>query len=566
MGDASLLDAAHAWLAADPDPVTAAELRDLLARNDLVALHERFDLHLTFGTAGLRGELGAGSNRMNRVIVRRTARGLVNTLPPAATVVIGFDARHNSDHFAADTAAVVAATGRRALVLPRPLPTPVLAFAVRYLHADAGVMVTASHNPPKDNGYKVYMGDGAQIVPPNDTIIEAAIEGAGLQPRTLLAPGVAGSVIRVDDTLVDAYLDATLGPAHQRADIAALRVVYTPLHGVGRDVALRALARAGCTPHVVVEQAEPDPDFPTVAFPNPEEPGALDLALALARDVDADLVIANDPDADRLCVAVRRSPGDYVVLPGDDLGVLLGDHRLRTTTGPDRLVVTTVVSSSMLSKLAAHAGVRFTETLTGFKWVVRPAINEPHLHFVFGYEEALGYAVNDIVRDKDGISAAVAALEMAADLRAGGSSPLQRLDELAEQFGRHRRGSTSVRFTGTHAGADMAASMASLRAALPRRLGERRVVEVVDYQHGHDGLPPTDLLRLILDDGARVQLRPSGTEPKLKVYVETVARPGAHDGGPEAVDLLVHAAAALVTPRRVSSGERSGASASGRNE
>ena len=548
MDDSSILDAARAWLAADPDPVTAAELRGLLARHDLVALHDRFDRHLTFGTAGLRGELGAGSNRMNRVIVRRAARGLVEVLPDDATIVIGFDARHNSDHFAADTATIVASAGRRALLLPRRLPTPVLAFAVRHLCADAGVMVTASHNPPRDNGYKVYLGDGAQIIPPTDNFIEASIESAGLQPRDLPAASHGGSVQRVDDTLVDAYLDATLGLTHPRADITALRVVYTPLHGVGRDVALRALARVGCTPHVVAEQAEPDPDFPTVAFPNPEEPGALDLALALACDIDADLVIANDPDADRLCVAVRRAPGEYVVLPGDDLGVLLGDHRLRTTSGPDRLVVTTVVSSSMLSKLAAHAGVQFTETLTGFKWVVRPAIDDPHLQFVFGYEEALGYTVNDIVRDKDGISAAVATLEMFADLRAAGSSPLQRLDELAEQFGRHRRGSTSVRFTGTHAGTDMAASMATLRAAPPSHLGEHRVVEVVDYQHGHDGLPPTDLLRLILDDGTRVQLRPSGTEPKLKVYVEMITSTGARDGGPQEVDDLVKAVAALVSP------------------
>jgi phosphomannomutase len=546
MDDASLLAAARAWLAADPDPTTAAELHDLIGRHDLAALHDRFDLHLTFGTAGLRGALGAGPNRMNRVIVRRAARGLVDTLAPDTTVVIGFDARHNSDHFAADTAAIVAATGRRALVLLRPLPTPVLAFAVRHLDADAGVMVTASHNPPKDNGYKVYLGDGAQIVPPNDTLIETAIDRAGLQARELPAPAVGGSVHQVDGSIVDAYLDATLARARRRTDIAALRVVYTPLHGVGRDVALRAFARVGCTPHVVARQAEPDPDFPTVAFPNPEEPGALDLALDLAREVDADLVLANDPDADRLCVAVRRAPGAYVVLPGDDLGVLLGDHLLRTTSGPDRLVVTTVVSSSMLSKLALAAGVHFTETLTGFKWVVRPAIVDRHLHFIFGYEEALGYAVNDVVRDKDGISAAVAALEMFADLLAAGSSPLQRLDELAAQFGRHRRGSTSVRFTGSFATADMTASMAALRAAPPRELAGRAVVEVVDYLPGHKGLPSTDLLRLVLDDGARVQLRPSGTEPKLKVYVETVTPPGGHDGGPEDVDRLVRAAASLV--------------------
>ena len=538
-GDTSLLAAVKAWRAVDPDPVTVAELDDLVLRNDLAALRDRFGAHLRFGTAGLRGRLGAGPNRMNRVVVRRAARGLVDTLAPGATVVIGYDARHNSGVFADDTALVVASTGRRALVLPGPLPTPVLAFAVRHLGADAGVMVTASHNPPQDNGYKVYLGDGAQIVPPHDTSIEHSIEAAGLPPLTLPPPAAGGSIDRVDARLVQAYLDATLPGVAPRADVAALRVVYTPLHGVGRDVAIRALARIGCTPHLVDAQAEPDPDFPTVAFPNPEEPGALDLAFALARDVDADLVIANDPDADRLCVGVRRGAGDYVALSGDDLGVLLGDHRLRTTRAADRLVVTTVVSSSMLAKLAADAGVRFVETLTGFKWVVRPAIDDPHAHFIFGYEEALGYAVNDVVRDKDGISAAVEAVAMAADLRAEGSSLLDRLDALAARYGRHHRRSTSVRFDGTDAGQVMAARMATLRAGPPREVGGFRVQEVIDYLPGIRGLAPTDLLRFVLDGGARVQLRPSGTEPKLKVYVETVSPPGsADDGGARALSLV----------------------------
>ncbi len=297
------------------------------------------------------------------------------------------------------------------------------------------------------------------------------------------------------------------------------------MHGVGRDVALAALARFGCIPHVVTAQGEPDPDFPTVVFPNPEEPGALDLALTLAHEVEADAVLANDPDADRLCVAVRDKSGDYVVLSGDDLGVLLADHRLRTTTGPDRLVVTTVVSSSMLSKVAASAGVHYAETLTGFKWVVRPAMADPSLRFVHGYEEALGYAVNDVVRDKDGISAAVTAVVMLAELAEAGTTALARLDELARRHGRHHRASTSVRFDGPDATATMAARMAALRVAPPDRLGGLAVQEVVDYLPGHAGLAPTDLLRFVLDGGARVQLRPSGTEPKLKIYVETVGAP-----------------------------------------
>ena len=537
MDNDTLVAAARAWLAIDPDPATVAELNALLEAEDTDALRLRFGAHLRFGTAGLRGALGAGPNRMNRVLVRRAARGLVDTLPSAATVVIGYDARHNSDIFAADTAHVVAATGRRALMLPGPMPTPVLAFAVRHLATDAGVMVTASHNPPQDNGYKVYLGDGAQIVPPYDIIIEAAIDAAGLPPLHL--PPALAAVDHVGLELVDAYLDATLVDAEPRADIAALRVVYTPLHGVGRDIAVRALARVGCVPHVVAEQAEPTPDSPTVSFPNPEEPGALDLALALALEVDADLVLANDPDADRLCVAERTAVGEHVVLSGDDLGVLLGDHRLRTTRGNQRMVVTTVVSSSMLSKMAGAAGVRFVETLTGFKWVVRPGIIDPTAQFVFGYEEALGYAVNDVVRDKDGISAAVAAVTMAADLRARGSSLIERLAELAAQFGRHHRRSTSIRFEGIDASSAMAARMAALRAAPPRDIEGHRVIEVIDFQLGHNGLAPTDLLRFVLEGGGRVQLRPSGTEPKLKIYVETVAPPGASDDGATAQALLV---------------------------
>jgi phosphomannomutase len=539
--DATLFDAARAWRAVDPDPRTVAELDALLVARDVDALRERFGASLRFGTAGLRGALGAGPNRMNRVVVRRAARGLAATLPAGARVVVAHDARHGSAEFAADTAAVVASTGRVASLLAGPVPTPLLAFAVRHLGADAGVMVTASHNPPQDNGYKVYLADGAQIVPPHDRIIEASIEAAGLPARELPAPAAGGRVEHVDGSIVDAYLDATLPGVAARADVAALRVVYTPLHGVGLEVARRALARIGCAPRVVASQAAPDPDFPTVAFPNPEEPGALDLALALARETDADLLLANDPDADRLCVAVRDRDGRHVVLSGDDLGVLLGDHRLRTTTGSDRLVVTTVVSSGMLAEIAAAAGVHFAETLTGFKWVVRPAMTDPSLHFVHGYEEALGYAVNDVVRDKDGISAAVATVAMAADLRAAGSSLLDRLDELAAVHGRYHRATASVRFEGAGASGHMAERMAALRAAPPASLAGRVVREVVDFLPGHAGLPPADLLRYVLD-GARVQLRPSGTEPKLKVYVETL---GEADGS--AADALVVAARALVT-------------------
>jgi phosphomannomutase len=502
-----------AWLAADPDPATRAEL-EAMSTEERAA---RFSGHLAFGTAGLRGPLGAGPTAMNRVVVRSAAAGLTDWLQAegrAPVVVVGCDARRNSDVFAADTAAVVEQAGGRALRLPPLLPTPLLAFAVRDTAADAGVMVTASHNPPGDNGYKVYLGDGAQLVPPADAEIEAAIRRAGLQPRDL--PPVGGAP--VEGGIVARYLDAVVpdGP-----DLSGLRVVYTPLHGVGLQVLAPALARRGAAPIVVPSQAEPDGAFPTVAFPNPEEPGALDLALALASERGADVLLANDPDADRLGVAVPDRSGAWRVLSGDELGVLLADHVLATTTGPDRLVATTIVSSSMLSSMAAAAGVRYVETLTGFKWIVRPALDDPSLRFVFGYEEALGYAVNDVVRDKDGISAAVVLLD--AMVRLGGSGPdlLRRLEELAAVHGRHRTAGVSIRFEGVDAPARMGAVLARLRTAPPSSIGGERVADVVDYLPG-GALAPTDAIRFDLAAGGRVLVRPSGTEPKVKVYLELV--------------------------------------------
>ncbi len=516
MGVTDLDAQVAAWLAADPDPATRAEL-DAMPEPERTA---RFAGHLTFGTAGLRGPLGAGPLAMNRVVVRSAAAGLTAWLQArgaAPTVVIGCDARRNSDVFAADTAAVVTAAGGRALRLPERLPTPLLAFAVRHLGADAGVMVTASHNPPGDNGYKVYLADGAQLVPPADGEIEACIRAAGLPPRGL--PAAEGEP--VGPGLVDAYLDAVIpeGP-----DLSSLRIAYTPLHGVGLGVFTGALARRGGRADVVPEQAEPDGTFPTVVFPNPEEPGALDLVLALAAERGSEVVLANDPDADRLCVAVADGAGGFRVLSGDELGVLLADHRLATTSGPDRLVATTIVSSTMLSAMAAGAGVRFVETLTGFKWIVRPALDDPSARFVFGYEEALGYAVNDVVRDKDGISAAIAALD--AVVRVGGTGPdvLRRLDELAAAHGRHRTAQVSVRYDGADAGDRMAAVLAGLRAEPPDRIGDAAVARVHDYLPGGT-LPPTDALRFDLAGGGRVLVRPSGTEPKVKVYVELVGDP-----------------------------------------
>ncbi|GHE33900.1 phosphomannomutase [Streptosporangium violaceochromogenes] len=509
---------ARAWLAQDPDPETRAELAGLLARKDAAALRERFGGRLEFGTAGLRGELGAGPNRMNRVTVMRAAAGLAGVLGPGRHVVIGYDARHKSDVFARDTAAVLTGAGLRASVLPEPLPTPVLAFAVRHLGADAGVTVTASHNPPRDNGYKVYWGDGSQIVPPVDAEISAAIDAVG--PVSELPLGSGWTVL--DDGVVSAYLAALA--ALPLGEARGLRVAYTPLHGVGGATLARAFRAAGFdAPAVVEAQAAPDPDFPTVAFPNPEEPGAMDLALELARRTGADLVLANDPDADRCAVGVPVPGGGHRMLTGDEVGALLGEHVIRHTSGDGRLVATTVVSSSLLGKIAASYGVRHAETLTGFKWIMKAGAG-----LVFGYEEALGYSVGSDgglpVRDKDGVGAALTVAALAAQARLEGRTLLDLLDDQARGYGLHATAQLSVRVEDLSLIAD---AMARLRAAPPVELGARKVESAEDLREGAGGLPPTDGLRYRLEGGARVVVRPSGTEPKLKCYLEVVVPVGA---------------------------------------
>ncbi|MDP1818398.1 MAG: phospho-sugar mutase [Acidimicrobiales bacterium] len=413
---------ARAWRDDDPDPATQAEIDALLAADDVVALHDRFDERLQFGTAGLRGALGAGSNRMNRALVARATAGVAAWLRAegcTGPVVLGRDARHGSAELEAEAAAVLAGAGFEVRVLPRPLPTPVLAYAVGHLGAVAGIMITASHNPPQDNGYKLYLGDGAQIAPPVDEAMSARIDAVG---RLRDVPRSSAGVEVLDDAVLEAYLDAVVGllrPGSSRE----VATVYTAMHGVGAPVVRAAFERAGFpAPHEVAAQVEPDPDFPTVNFPNPEEPGALDLALAEAATVGADLVVANDPDADRLAVAVpsRDAVGSgWRALSGDELGALLADHLLRQGgCTQDDVVVTTVVSSRLLQRMAEAAGVGYAEALTGFKWVVRaPA---PGQRFVFGYEEALGYCAGDVVRDKDGVSAALLSAEVAAELLAEG--------------------------------------------------------------------------------------------------------------------------------------------------
>jgi phosphomannomutase len=517
---------AQQWLAADPDPDTRAELAALMA-GDSAELAERFSGRLTFGTAGLRGRLGAGPLAMNRVLVRMAASALADVLidrgEVTGGVAVGYDARRKSDVFAHDTARVLSGRGIDVHLLDRPLPTPLLAFTVLDRGCAAGVMVTASHNPPADNGYKVYWGDGAQIVPPIDRLIEERITAtAPLADNDLdllleAAGSSAGRVDRLDvEATIEAYLDAIAGPA--RAPRTAPVVAYTALHGVGGDVVERAFRRAGFPPPLpVAAQQQPDGTFPTVSFPNPEEPGALDLVLELAGTAGAPLVLANDPDADRLAAAVADAaqPGGYRQLSGDELGVLLGEFRIRHTDGDDRLVANSLVSSGLLAEVAAAAGVDHRDTLTGFKWIMRAAADAPGRRLIFGYEEALGYAVSESVRDKDGISAALAAIELATELAAEGRTLLDKLDELAGRFGLHATAQVSPRFDTEPERVEYV--MAALRARPPATLAGSAVVSSEDFLTQGE---PADLLRWHTAEGDRVIVRPSGTEPKVKCYLE----------------------------------------------
>ena len=530
---AELADVVREWIADDPDPVTAAELEALLDAQDWDELESRFTGLLQFGTAGLRGALAGGPARMNRAVVIRAAKGLVDFLREAVgtgrapRLVIGFDARHNSEVFARDTAAVATAAGLETFLLPRPLPTPVLAFAVRHLEADGGVMVTASHNPPQDNGYKVYLGGevveeagrGVQIVPPFDSQIArkiAAVRAVADVPRA------ESGWTELGEEILEEYLTGVSGLSDGGS--RDLRIVLTPLHGVGGGVVVDALRRVGFTDvHVVPEQAEPDPEFPTVAFPNPEEPGAIDLAVGLAREVGADLVIANDPDADRCALAVHDPRlGDWRMLHGDELGALLGAEvarRVTATGAPSSAVLaSSIVSSRLLGRIAAAAGLEHRQTLTGFKWIARvPGI-------AFGYEEAIGYCVApELVRDKDGVSAAVVAAQLASRLKTEGRTLVDALDDLARRHGLYLTDQLSARFTDL---AQIGATMARVLGSPPTTLLGSPVVEAVDLTLGTDeerlGLPPTEGLRLVAEDGTRVIVRPSGTEPKVKSYLEVV--------------------------------------------
>ena len=521
--NAQLLAEVQAWIADDPDPKTAAELSKLIETGDEETLKKFFAGFLQFGTAGLRGPIGPGPSCMNRAVVGRTAAGLVSYMKERGMnrVVIGRDARYGSEDFTEESAQIFSGAGFEVFVLPRPLPTPVLAFATHDLKCDVGVMVTASHNPPQDNGYKVYIGptaDGidyaaSQIINPTDGFI--AKEIAAVKSLAGQARGSKWTVL--DDAVLDKYIARTAELAPRPG---SLKIVYTAMHGVGTETLEKSFAKAGFPKFfLVTEQAQPDPDFPTVAFPNPEEPGAIDLALAKAREVGADLVIANDPDADRCAAAVNDPNGGWRMLRGDELGVIFGEWIARAMAQDKSKTGSfgnSIVSSSALRKIAAHYVIDFKEVLTGFKWLAK--IED----LAFGYEEAIGYAVDsETVNDKDGISAALFLAQIATDLNTDGKTLVDLLNEVWERHGFHGTEQISIRVSDMSRITEL---LAGLRKNPPAEIASRSVSSIDDLAAPTDGLPPTDGLRIWLDGGIRIIIRPSGTEAKMKCYIEVITK------------------------------------------
>ena len=510
-----LIAEVKSWIAEDPDPKTRSQLQEWLDQGKSDEIAGCFQGFLEFGTAGLRGALGPGPSRMNRAVVSKTAYGLGSFMKKRGlgSIVIGRDARYGSEDFTTDTAEIMSGFGFTVYVLPRPLPTPVLAYAVRKLKCDVGVMVTASHNPPQDNGYKVYLGGlvdeieyfGSQIISPTDSNISWEIKNA--PNLNQVARDKKWQI--VSEEIINDYITTTAQLINTPTEI---NIVYTPLHGVGKETIVKVFASAGLKLHLVQEQAEPDPDFPTVAFPNPEEPGAIDKSLELAEKLSADLVIANDPDADRCAIAIND--GNWRMLRGDEVGAILGEY-LATKLNGKLVFANSIVSSSILGKIAAAHQIEFHETLTGFKYLSKV----PGLRF--GYEEALGYAVDPkSVNDKDGISAALVLAEIAATRKKAGSSISEMLDEIWKKYGFHGTRQLSIR---TNRIEEIASVMKKLRTNLPDRIGDFTVSKIDDLASPSDGLPPTDGIRIWLDGKYRVIVRPSGTEAKLKCYIEVIA-------------------------------------------
>ena len=515
--NSALRSEVEAWIADDPDPKTAAELQGLLDADDEVTLKKYFNGFLQFGTAGLRGPIGPGPSCMNRAVVGRAAAGIATYMKKRGMtkVVVGRDARYGSEDYTFETAEIMSGAGMDVYILPRPLPTPVLAFATSYLACDIGIMVTASHNPPQDNGYKVYVGpvaDGinyasSQIINPTDGYIAADIDA--VTSLKSLPRGNKWTIL--DEEVLNEYVKRTSALAPRPGD---LKVVYTAMHGVGTETVQKVFSKAGFTGLVTVdEQCTPDPDFPTVAFPNPEEPGAIDLALAKARAISADLVIANDPDADRCAAAICDKSGNWRMLRGDELGIIFGEWIARTK--PTGIFGNSIVSSSALKKIAHHYGVDFQETLTGFKWLAK--IED----LAFGYEEAIGYAVDsETVNDKDGISAAIYLTQIAMDLKRSGLSLSDLLDDVWKRHGFHGTEQISIRVKNMKS---ITALLHQLRTNPPAQIAGRPVKRIDDLAAPQDGLPPTDGLRIWLDEDIRVIIRPSGTEAKLKCYIEVIS-------------------------------------------
>lgn len=532
-----LLERARSWIEGDPDPRTRTELQALIDSGDTAELASRMDGSLEFGTAGIRGEVGAGQNRMNRAVVVRTTRGLVDYLieehggPPDSPVVVGFDARPSSRSFAEDAIGVLAAAGIGVRYFPDVIPTPLVAFACKHLDAAAAIVITASHNPPSDNGYKVYAANGAQIIPPTDTRISDAIERVGPAaevPRIEAAFDVeSGLISTVPADILDVYWREVnaVRPAPQTS---RMKIVYTPIHGVGGGVLSEMFRRAGHEGLMVVpEQATPDGTFPTVTFPNPEEKGSLDLAIAMADEVGADLVIANDPDADRFATVIPDA-GSWRALSGNEVGVLLGDYVLGHHEGGVRpIVINSIVSSPMLGRIAARYGAHFERTLTGFKWISNAALSLEQAgvgEFVFGYEEALGYTIGPTVRDKDGISTALVFVDLVAGLGEEGISVLDRLAELWQMAGVWASSQLSITRPGQEGQEAIQRAIESIAGEPPREVGGLDVTAVDDYRTGAEARPPwlgvQALIELTLGERGRVLVRPSGTEPKLKIYVD----------------------------------------------
>lgn len=542
----ALFAATEAWIAADPDPTTRSALTGVLAEaretGDLVHLADLMGERLDFGTAGLRGEMGPGSNRLNLLMARQTAAGLARSLhthadrPAERGVLVGHDARHHSEAFALGCIAVLEAAGIPCRLVDGPQPTPLIAWGLRHLDAAAAIVVTASHNPAKDNGIKIYWGDGAQIIPPTDGWIAADIAAAVAERLDPLGPEIEPTP--APSSLVDDYVDmvtALVGGAD--AGRADLRVAATAMHGVGAPLLRRCLTAAGFTSiATVAQQNDPDPDFPTIPFPNPEEPGATDLLLALAADTDAAVAFANDPDADRLALGIPTRDGGWRMLTGDELGALFAAGLMEDrTSGRTPLLVTTVVSSQLLAAIAADAGAVFHETLTGFKWLCRPGFAHPELDQVLAYEESIGYAVGGLC-DKDGISAAVVMADLVHRWRSRGVSPQDVLDDLARRHGAHVTDNFSLRISGPGWSTRLAAAAASVVAEPPHELAGVAVARIDQ--------PAEDVIRLFLANGDRVVIRPSGTEPKLKCYCEAV-EPVADGEDPDAARTRARARTAV---------------------